>query len=213
MSTRATSSRCTATRWSCCGAAGCSPCRWPADGMRPIDRIDAYPPGVDANGDWYDEMLVSGDLVVVIGYSYARGGTEINRFHIGRDGHLSFVDAYQLRSNDYYSSRNYASRLDRPHADPLRAALYRFRRLRAWRCLLCVAGCRTATAALSSASARRARSICRPACPTSRSTRSTPSSPATSRRPSCTARRRAFWAPTGAPSMSPTHAVYVWLTP
>jgi len=79
--------------------------------MRPIDRIDAYPPGVDANGDWYDEMLVSGDLIVVIGYSYARGGTEINRFHIGRDGRLSFVDAHQLRSNDYYSSRNYASRL------------------------------------------------------------------------------------------------------
>ena len=79
--------------------------------MRPIDRIEAYPPGVDADGDWYDEMLVSGDLIVVIGYSYSRGGTEINRFHIGRDGHLRFVDAHQLRSNDYYSARNYASRL------------------------------------------------------------------------------------------------------
>ncbi len=79
--------------------------------MRPVDRIDAYPPGVNADGDWYDEMLISGDTIVVIGYSYARGGTEINRFHIGRDGHLAFVDAHQLRSNDYYSSRNYASRL------------------------------------------------------------------------------------------------------
>jgi hypothetical protein len=80
-------------------------------GMEPIDSINAYPPGVNASADWYDEMLVSGDHVIVIGYSYGRGGTEINRFHIDRDGGLSFDDAYQLRSNDYYSSRNYASRL------------------------------------------------------------------------------------------------------
>ena len=45
--------------------------------MRPIDSINAYPPGVDARNDWYDEMLLAGDRVVVIGYSYARGGTEI----------------------------------------------------------------------------------------------------------------------------------------
>lgn len=80
-------------------------------GMRPIDHINAYPLGVDARDDWYDEMLMTGDRIVVIGYSYARGGTEINRFHIDGDGHLSFIDAYQLRSGDYYSSRNYASRL------------------------------------------------------------------------------------------------------
>ena len=83
-----------------------------ADGaMKPIDSINAYPPGVDARDDWYDEMLLSGDQIVVIGYSYARGGTEINRFRLGVDGHLEFEDAYQLKSNDYYSSRNYASRL------------------------------------------------------------------------------------------------------
>lgn len=80
-------------------------------GMRPIDRIDASPPGVSGGGDWYDEMLLSGDRVVVIGYSYARGGTEVNRFRLSPDGHLRFEDAYHLRSNDYYSSTNYASRL------------------------------------------------------------------------------------------------------
>jgi hypothetical protein len=80
-------------------------------GMTPVDSIDAYPPGVDASDDWYDEMLIAGDRIVVIGYSYGRGGTEINRFRIADDGHLAFEDAYQLRSNDYYSSRNYASRL------------------------------------------------------------------------------------------------------
>lgn len=80
-------------------------------GMRPIDSIDAFPPGVNASGDWYDEMLISGDRVVVVGYSYSRGGTEINRFRLDEGGHLRFEDAYDLRSNDYYSSRNYASRL------------------------------------------------------------------------------------------------------
>ncbi|HEX8215500.1 MAG TPA: beta-propeller domain-containing protein [Allosphingosinicella sp.] len=80
-------------------------------GMRPIDSIDAFPPGVNAQGDWYDEMLLSGDRVIVVGYSYGRGGTEINRFRLDAAGRLRFEDAYHLRSNDYYSSRNYASRL------------------------------------------------------------------------------------------------------
>ena len=79
--------------------------------LRPVAAINAYPPGTNASRDWYDEMLVSGDRVVVVGYSYGRGGTEVNRFHIDAAGGLSFEDAYQLRSGDYYSSRNYASRL------------------------------------------------------------------------------------------------------
>jgi hypothetical protein len=79
--------------------------------MRFVASIDAFPPGVDGSSDWYDEMLLSGDRVVVIGYSYRRGGTEVNRFRLGRDGSLRFEDSTQLRSNDYYSSRNYASRL------------------------------------------------------------------------------------------------------
>jgi hypothetical protein len=80
-------------------------------GIRPVSFINAFPPGVDGSGDWYDEMLISGERVIVIGYSYARGGTQVNRFHLDADGRLAFEDSYQLRSNDYYSSRNYASRL------------------------------------------------------------------------------------------------------
>jgi hypothetical protein len=79
--------------------------------MRPVDSIDAFPPGVSGRGDWYDEMLISGDRVIVVGYSYARGGTEINRFRLDPAGRLRFDDAWHLKSNDYYSSRNYASRL------------------------------------------------------------------------------------------------------
>ncbi|HYD36363.1 MAG TPA: beta-propeller domain-containing protein [Allosphingosinicella sp.] len=78
---------------------------------RPVHSIDAFPPGVSGRGDWYDEMLISGDRIVVVGYSYARGGTEINRFRIDPAGRLRFEDAWHLKSNDYYSSRNYASRL------------------------------------------------------------------------------------------------------
>lgn len=79
--------------------------------MRPVDHIDAFPPGTSGEGAWYDEMLVSGDRIVVVGYSYERGGTEINRFRLRGDGHLRYEDSYHLRSNDYYSSSNYASRL------------------------------------------------------------------------------------------------------
>ena len=79
--------------------------------MRPVDSIDAYPPGVDAADDWYDEMLVAGDWVVVIGFSYERGGSEINRFRLDEAGNLTFADSHHISSDDYYSSRNYASRL------------------------------------------------------------------------------------------------------
>lgn len=79
--------------------------------LRAVDSIDAFPPGVAPNNDWYDEMLVSGDRVIVVGYSYGRGGTEVNRFRLSPDGRLSFEDAHHLKSNDYYSSRNYATRL------------------------------------------------------------------------------------------------------
>lgn len=83
-----------------------------ADGeQRAIDSINAFPPDASGSGSWYDEMLIAEDWIIVIGYSYARGGTEINRFRLGDDGQLTYVDAHHLRSADYYSADNYASRL------------------------------------------------------------------------------------------------------
>lgn len=76
-----------------------------------LDHIDASAPGVHPGGDWYDEMLLVGDQVIVIGYSYSRGGTEVNRFRLDDAGRFSFVDSYHLRASDYYSAENYASRL------------------------------------------------------------------------------------------------------
>lgn len=81
-----------------------------SNSLAPVSSVNAYAPGVNPSSDWYDEMLISKDTVVVIGYSYRRGGTEINLFDIN-GGELKFRSSYHLKSNDYYSSRNYASRL------------------------------------------------------------------------------------------------------
>lgn len=79
--------------------------------LKPVSAVDAFAPDINPESTWYDEMLVSGDSVVVIGYSYDRGGTEVGLFNINDQGRLSYRSTYHLRSNDYYSSRNYASRL------------------------------------------------------------------------------------------------------
>ena len=79
--------------------------------LKPISAVDAFAPDIDPRSTWYDEMLVSGNTIIVIGYSYQRGGTEVGLFDITNEGQLSYRSTYHLRSNDYYSSRNYASRL------------------------------------------------------------------------------------------------------
>ncbi|HEX8362959.1 MAG TPA: beta-propeller domain-containing protein [Longimicrobium sp.] len=80
-------------------------------GLRPVATVDAFGPGIDPEGAWYDELLVADTLVAVIGYSYRRGGTEVGLFRIDPQGGLAHRGTYQLRSGDYYSTRNYASRL------------------------------------------------------------------------------------------------------
>jgi hypothetical protein len=79
--------------------------------LRPVSSVDAFAPDIDPRGAWYDEMLIWRDTVVVIGYSYARGGTEVALFDLSPAGELRYRSTHHLRSNDYYSSRNYASRL------------------------------------------------------------------------------------------------------
>ena len=79
--------------------------------LKPIATLNAYAPGSDPQGAWYDELLIHERTVVVVGYSYARGGTEIGLFELGDDGALVYRATHHLKSHDYYSSRNYASRL------------------------------------------------------------------------------------------------------
>lgn len=72
--------------------------------------ISAAPPNVSP-ASWYDEMLVDGDTILVTGYGYERRATEINRFNIDANAVITYRDTILLRSGDYYSSRNYASRI------------------------------------------------------------------------------------------------------
>lgn len=81
------------------------------DSLQPVSAVDAFGPDVDPQGAWYDEMLVSDGTIVVVGYSYQRTGTELGVFDLDGDGVIRHRATYHLRSNDYYSSRNYASRL------------------------------------------------------------------------------------------------------
>lgn len=78
--------------------------------LEPVCMVDAFPPGTEF-GTWYDEMLLSDHTVVVVGYSYQVGATELGLFELSDDGCIQHRATYFLQSNDYYSSRNYASRL------------------------------------------------------------------------------------------------------
>jgi hypothetical protein len=77
---------------------------------------------------WYDEMLVRGRDIYVIGFRYATlvedgsrspannyshgiGATEISHFTLGEEGELTRAETLFLESADYYDSSNYASRM------------------------------------------------------------------------------------------------------
>lgn len=78
--------------------------------VAPVSMLDVTPPG-GGHDAWYDEMLVSGHRIVVVGYSYQASATELGLFDLDDAGRIRHRATYFLRSNDYYSSRNYASRL------------------------------------------------------------------------------------------------------
>jgi hypothetical protein len=79
--------------------------------LRPISMVDVTPPGRTGGGGWYDEMLIADDTIVVVGFSYEASATELGLFDIDDEGIVRHRATHYLRSNDYYSSRNYASRL------------------------------------------------------------------------------------------------------
>jgi hypothetical protein len=81
-----------------------------ADKPEPISLIDVSPPG-STHDSWYDEMLIHDKTIVVVGYSYQAQATELALFDLDDAGKLSYRATHFMKSNDYYSSRNYASRL------------------------------------------------------------------------------------------------------
>ena len=79
------------------------------DSLKPVDGISVA--SKRKHQAWYDELLIHGDEIIVVGFSYEFGATELARFSISAAGKLRHTVTDYLRSNDYYSSRNYASRL------------------------------------------------------------------------------------------------------
>jgi len=60
---------------------------------------------------WFDEMLTSGNRVLVAGYSYRENASEITVLRLSDDGQLTREATYYISSNDYYDVENYATRL------------------------------------------------------------------------------------------------------
>jgi Beta propeller domain len=82
----------------------------PGAPLRLADRIDVYRSRAQA-ASWYDEMLVSGNQIMVTAYNYREHASEITVFHMGSDGQLTREGRFLLSSNDYYSTDNYATRI------------------------------------------------------------------------------------------------------
>jgi hypothetical protein len=88
--------------------------RRPGRDLRLTDRMNVYR-YVDRNSardTWYDEMLVSGDRILVTGYSYDAQASELAVFRLDRrTGRLRREGVFRIASNDYYSTTGYATRL------------------------------------------------------------------------------------------------------
>jgi hypothetical protein len=74
------------------------------------DRIDVYRNPATA-AEWYDEMLVLGNRVLVTAYSYGERASEISVFRLDEAGRFTREGRFLISSNDYYSTENYATRL------------------------------------------------------------------------------------------------------
>lgn len=92
--------------------------------MKLTDRVDVYrrlAPGApkknrwddDFEGaDWYDEMLVQGDHVIVTAYSYEDSATEMSIFKLDQaSGRVTSEGVFLITSDDYYDVDNYATRI------------------------------------------------------------------------------------------------------
>ncbi|MDJ0909633.1 MAG: beta-propeller domain-containing protein [Woeseiaceae bacterium] len=80
-----------------------------ASDMSLVDRIDIYSSPLD--DIWYDELLITGNKLIVTGFNYGDGVTDISIFSISDDGVFEWLSTYEITSDDYYSSDNYATRM------------------------------------------------------------------------------------------------------
>lgn len=83
--------------------------------MRLTDRADVYRKDEDGDAigaDWYDEMLVQGDQVIITAYSYEDDATEITVLRLDQaSGKVEKRGVFLISSDDYYDVDNYATRI------------------------------------------------------------------------------------------------------
>ncbi len=80
-----------------------------APGLSLASRTNVYrSPNQDT---WFDELLTSGNRILVAGYSYREQASEITVLTINDNGQLRREATYYISSNDYYDIENYATRL------------------------------------------------------------------------------------------------------
>jgi hypothetical protein len=79
----------------------------------PADRVKKYKWEDNFEGaDWYDEMLVQGDHVIVTAYSYEDDATEMSIFKLDQaSGRVKSEGVFLITSDDYYDVDNYATRI------------------------------------------------------------------------------------------------------
>lgn len=80
-----------------------------AAGLELASRTNVY--RSPAQDTWYDELLTSGNRILVAGYSYREQASEITVLTIDNAGQLTRETTYYISSNDYYDIENYATRL------------------------------------------------------------------------------------------------------
>lgn len=83
--------------------------------MTLTDRIDVYRKDEDDDpigADWYDEMLVHNDQIIVTAYSYEDDASELSVFRLDQaSGQMEPRGVFLISSDDYYDIDNYATRI------------------------------------------------------------------------------------------------------
>ncbi|MEM7639702.1 MAG: beta-propeller domain-containing protein [Pseudomonadota bacterium] len=78
-------------------------------GLRYVDRENVY--RTTEEDTWYDEMLVFGRQMIVIGYSYDAEASVFAVLELEETGEITFRDRFFLPAQDYFDGDNYTTRL------------------------------------------------------------------------------------------------------
>jgi hypothetical protein len=84
------------------------------DELRMVSSANVTGPAKGKHDDWYEEMLVDGRTIVVLGFDLDRASTRIELFDLDLHGQISHRDGYSraVDVGSFHMSGNYASRLE-----------------------------------------------------------------------------------------------------